>query len=226
MSKVTYPRACPKCGKKIKNRGNFFRHKKHWGTSEHRVQCPHCPKTYSRKDDLKKDFKNAHSKAAKRKAEESAELLRMELLNSEKVPRLSLENQKGGAVTTCGTKREDAEGESKQDVKIAKPGVVDPVTEPTDEYGGGPDPLYVADFKKLGPAKRWKKNTLVNQKFIITLRQKRGPRECEDLNIGATHALAVAMNNLIEDLQIPDEYLMALQIGSTEHRKEGLTGET
>ena len=43
----------------------------------------------------------------------------MELLNSEKVPCLSLENQKGGAVITCGTKREAAEGKSKQDVKMA-----------------------------------------------------------------------------------------------------------
>ena len=67
---------------------------------------------------------------------------------------------------------------------------------------------------------------MVNQKFIITLDQKRGPRECEDLNIGATHALVLAMDNLTEDLQIPDEYLMTLQIGSREHRKEGLTGET
>ena len=60
----------------------------------------------------------------------------------------------------------------------------------------------------------------------MTLDQKRGPKEGEDLNIAATHALAVAMDNLIDDLEIPDEYLMTLQIGSREHRKEGLTGET
>ncbi|XP_073235542.1 uncharacterized protein [Porites lutea] len=99
------------------------------------------------------------------------------------------------AETTRGTKREAAEGDTKYDVKVPKPEAVDPVTEPTDEYAGGPDPLYVADFKKLRPAKRWKKNTLVNQKFIITLDQNSGPREGEDLNISATHALAVAMDN-------------------------------
>lgn len=99
MCKVMYPRACPKCGKKISNRGNFSRHKKHCGTSEHRVQCPHCPKTYSRKDDLKAQVKKFHSEAAKRKAEENAELLRLELLNSEKIPRLSNDEQIGGAVT-------------------------------------------------------------------------------------------------------------------------------
>ena len=78
-----YPRACPKCGKKISNRGNFSRHKKHCGTSEHRVQCPHCPKTYSRKDDLKAHVKKFYSEAAKRKAEENAELLRLELLRAD-----------------------------------------------------------------------------------------------------------------------------------------------
>ena len=38
--------------------------------------------------------------------------------------------------------------------------------------------------------------------------------------------MAVATDNLIEDLKIPEDYWMTLQIGSREHRKEGLTGET
>ena len=46
------------------------------------------------------------------------------------------------------------------------------------------------------------------------------------MNTGATHALAVATDNLIEDVKIPEDYWMTLQIGSREHRKEGLTGET
>ena len=165
------------------------------------------------------NIRNFHSEGAKRKAEES-----MELLHSSKVPHI--DSQLGSAVTTRGTKREAAEGDTKSDVKVPKPDAVDPVTEPTNEYAGGPDLLFVDDFKKLRPAKRLKKNTLVNQKFIITLDQKFGPREGEDLNIGATYALAVAMDNLINDLQIPDDSLMTLQIGSRERRKEGLTGET
>ena len=123
-------------------------------------------------------------------------------------------------------KRATNEGDNKSDVKVPKPEDTDTTAKSTDEYGGGLDPLYVADFNKLRLAKRWKQNTLVNQKFIMTLDQKRGPKEGVDLNIAATHALAVAMDNLIDDLQIPDEYLMTLQIGSREHRKEGLTGET
>ena len=77
----------------------------------------------------------------------------------------------------------------------------------------------------MGPAKRWKQNAVVNQKFILTLDQQRGPKEGEDL-IGARHALAVATDNLTEDLKLPEDYWMTLQIGSREHRKEGLTGGT
>ena len=78
MCKATYPRARPTCRKTIKNRGNFFRHKKRCGASEHRVQFLHRHKTYSRKDDLKKHVRKVHSEAGKRKAELSAELLRLE----------------------------------------------------------------------------------------------------------------------------------------------------
>ena len=45
---------------KIKNKGNFSRRKKYCWTSEHQVDCPHCTKTYSRKDDLKKHIKKFH----------------------------------------------------------------------------------------------------------------------------------------------------------------------
>lgn len=78
----------------------------------------------------------------------------------------------------------------------------------------------------LGPARRWKKDAVVSQKFILSLDQKRSPKDGEDLNIGAPQAIAVATDNLIEDLKIPEDYRMTLQIGSLEHRKEGLTGET
>lgn len=150
----------------------------------------------------------------------------MELLHSEKVPRLSTEGQTGGALTTRGIKREPDQRDNTSDVKVTKQEDAYQRLDPTVEYGGGKDPLYVADFKKLGPAKRWNKDTLVNQKFILTIDQKRGQKENEDLNIGATHAIAVAIDNLVEELKIPGDYWMTFQIGSREHRKEGLTGET
>ena len=71
------------------------------------LECLYCEKSFGRLDNCKRHIKNVHSEGAKRKAEERAELLRMELLNSEKVPRLSLENQNGGAVNTRSKKRED-----------------------------------------------------------------------------------------------------------------------
>ena len=89
---------------------------------------------------------------------------------------------------------------------MAQPDVSETTKDTNDENGGGLNPLFVADVKKLGPAKRWKQNAVVNQKIILTLEQQRGPKEGEDLNIAATHALAVATDNLIGDLKIPEDY--------------------
>lgn len=132
-------------------------------------------------------------------------------------------------MTTRGKKRVADDGDSKHEAKLPeaeKKEEETPGNDDDEECEGGRDPLYVADFKKFGPAKRWKKNTLVNQKFILPLDQQRGPKEDEDLHVGATHAIAVGIDKLVEDLKIPDEYWMTLQIGSREHRREGLTGES
>ena len=153
-----------------------------------------------------------------------AELLRIELLHSRSPPEPEL--QLGGAVSTRGIKRGNESKDETIETKVPKPEAVEPETDTTDEYGGGPDPLFVANIKKLGPAKSWKKKTVVNQKFIMTLEQPRGPKPDEDLNIGATHAIAVAVNKLAEENNIPEEYEMTLQIGSREHMKDGQTGES
>ena len=160
-------------GKKIKNRGNFSRHKKYCGTNTPRVERPQCTKTYSRKDDLKKQIKQVHTNTGvKRKAEDDAELLRLELLHSTNIP--TVENiQQGGSVTTRGMKRETED--EKNNVKVPKPEIGE-MPDTSNEYGGGLDPLYVAKVKKLRPAKRWKKNTVVNQKFTLHLKQQRVPK--------------------------------------------------
>jgi len=103
MSKIVYPRPCLICGKKLKNRFTFCRHKKYCGKKVERVPCLHCDKTFSRKDKMVAHVKKFHSEAAKRKADERAELTRLDLLHAKKVPRLS--DQTGGAVSTRGTKR-------------------------------------------------------------------------------------------------------------------------
>ena len=167
---------------------------------------------------MMRHVKKFHSEATKRKAEESDELLRLELLNGDKVPRLTMDEQIGGAVSTRGVKR-TAIDEPIQESKRSKP---DEIKEKVSD----PNPLFVANVKKVGPAKRWKGNAVVNQKFVMTLDQQRGPTDQEYLNVGATHAIAVAIDRLIEELKIPPDYSMTLQIGSKEHRREGLQGET
>ena len=61
-------------------------------------------------------MKNAHSEAAKRKSEDSAKLARLELLHTNKVPRLSLGDQSVGAVSTRSMKQ----NKQKADLKPPK----------------------------------------------------------------------------------------------------------
>ena len=102
---ITYPRPCPTCGAKLKNRSAFSRHRKNCGRKPDPVPCLWCETTFKRRDNLSKHTRKFHSEAAKRKAEESAELVRMKLLHADKVPHLSDEHQTGGAVSTRGMKR-------------------------------------------------------------------------------------------------------------------------
>ena len=67
---------------------------------------------------------------------------------------------------------------------------------------------------------------MVNQRFIITLDQQRGPKPDEDLNIGATHAIVVAVDKLADENNIPEDYEMTVQISSHKHIKDGHTGES
>lgn len=151
---ITYPRPCPTCGKKYKNRFDFCRHKKYC-ESKVKVPCLHRNKLFSRKDKMTAHFRKFHSEAAKRKAEESAELLKLEILNSNKVPRLSVEHQSGGAVTTRGMKR--VSEETSPDVKAAKPEDVDSTPTTSEAYGGGTDPLFQANIENMGKPKNRKK---------------------------------------------------------------------
>ena len=169
--------------------------------------------------------KKFHSEAAKRKAEESAELTRMELLHANKVPRLSVEHQSGGAVTTRGMKR--VSEETNPDVKVAK-NDQEIEAEKYDTTDDGTDPLFQANIAKMGTPKKWKKGKVIDQKFTFTLDYLRDPKPEEDLGVEAVHALTIGMDNLMDDMEIdPTKYDLALQIGSKEHFKESSnTGET
>ena len=224
---ITYPRSCPVCGTKISNRSNFARHKKFCGKKVDPVPCPHCNSTFTRKDDMKRHVRKFHSdvsegSSGKKKLKETTEPSQ-----ASKKPRTSVNQQTGGIVSTRRTKREASPEKEKSEVKITKQDHGKTSDEETSvSYVHKQAPMFVANVKKLGPAKRWKKDVVINQKFIMTLDQQRPALASEDLNIAATFAIATALENLIQELKIPMDYWMTLQIGSKEHQKEGLTGET
>ena len=179
--------------------------------------------------------KKHHSEAAKRKAEESAELLRLELLNSGKIPRLSVDDQTGGAVETRGTKRATTEKEQnkRKARKAAKKKIIESdgtSDEDSDDesYADESLQLFQAKISKMGTPKKWKKGKVIDQKFTFTLEYMRDPKPDEDLGVEAVSALTEAIDKMIDELNIdPKEYDLALQIGSKEHFKElGNTGET
>ena len=182
--------------------------------------------------------KKCHSEAAKRKAEESAELLRLELLNSGKIPRLSVDDtQIGGAVETRGTKRTASEKEQKRRKarKAAKKKLIES-NDTSEDYSDDDDvsdadeplQLFQAKISKMGTPKKWKKGKVIDQKFTFILEYLRDPKPDEDLGVEAVSALTEAIDKMIDDLNVDSkEYNLALQIGSKEHFKElGNTGET
>ena len=234
-----YSRACPKSGKKISNRGTFSRHKKHCGTSEHRVQCPHCPKTYSRKDDLKAHVEKFHSEAAKRKAEENAELLRLELLHSEKIPRLSNDEQIGGAVTTRGMKKDLESGkenlnlmkeeepkpvkrklEDKGDVDMSHlmdDGLDDVLVERANRLELSENPLFKANLTFLPYKRQGLKGAVKKEQFSVTFDQLRKAKDEESLGDGLSESLFEAVRDLILKEKLSDSTKVHLTLTSKEH---------
>ena len=144
--------------------------------------------------------KKFHSEAAKRKAEEDAELFRLELLHANKVPRLGNEEQTGGAVTR-GMKRSGDYEETNPDVKRVK----NDLEESEGSRSKDVDyekPLFQANIAKMGTPKKWKKGKVIDQKFTFTLDYMRGPKTEEDVGVEAVHALTIGMDNLMEDMEI------------------------
>ena len=170
--------------------------------------------------------KKFHSEAAKRKAEEDAELFRLELLHANKVPRLGNEEQTGGAVTR-GMKRSGDNEETNPDVKRVKNDLEESEGSRSKDVDYEKR-LFQANIAKMGTPKKWKKGKVSDQKFTFTLDYMRDPKTEEDLGVEAIHALPIGMDNLMEDMEIdPTKYDLALQIGSKEHFKESSnTGET
>ena len=183
---ITYPRPCPKCGTKIKNKGNFSRHKKCCGTSEHRVQCLQCPKTYSRKDDMLKHVRKFHSELAK--------------------------GQTGGAVSTRGMKK-DVE-RTKIDPKPVKDepravkrkleddvdmshllddGLDDFLVERANRLELSENPLFKANRTFLPYKRQGLKGAVKKEQFTVTFDQLRKPTGEESLGEGLSESLIEAV---------------------------------
>ena len=228
MPKITYPRACPDCGTHINNRSNFSRHRKHCGKKAEPVPCPHCDASFTRKDDMLRHVRKYHSEAAKRKASHNAELDRLEILHSGKVPRLTVDDdQTGGA--TRGTKRTTEDDNDGPRGKASR-SLVDysDTSEDEDDDETGEVSLFKTNIVKMGAPKKWKKDRVIDQKLTFTLDQVREPEPEEDLGVAAVQAITDGIDGVIQDMNVdPSKYDLALQIGSKEHRKEsGTTGET
>ena len=214
----------------MNSRASYSRHVKHCGKKTEPVPCPHCDSTFTRKSDMVRHVKRYHSEAVKRKADESSELDRLEILHSKKVPRLVVdEDQTGGAVSTRGTKRRMNEENDLPSEKVSRSLVDYSDTSDEDEIEEERDvPLFKATIAKMGPPKKWKRDKVIDQKLTFTLDQLREPESEEDLGVAAVQAITEGIDSVIEDMKIdPNKYDLALQIGSKEHRKEsGTTGET
>ena len=79
--------------------------KKYCGMTVEPVKCLYCDVTFTCKDAMLRHVRTTHAEAAKRKRGETVELDRMEVLQSDRVPRLTIDEQSGEAVSTRGTKR-------------------------------------------------------------------------------------------------------------------------
>ena len=225
-----YPRACPKCGRKINNRCNFSRHKKRCGTHEHRVQCPHCPKTYSRPDDLKRHVRKFHSEAAKRKAEDSAELARLELLHSNKVPKLETdESQTGGAVSTRIMKQDKEKVDLKptndqpqsakrklDEADILDDGQDDFLAERAERSELSENPLFKANLTFLPYKRQCLKGAVKKEQFIVTFDQLRQPKKTETLANGLSESLFEGVRDTILKENLPDSTRVHLTLNSKE----------
>ena len=216
----------------MSSRASYSRHVKNCGKEIQPVQCPQCDATFTRHDDMVRHVRKYHSEVAKRKAADNAELDRLEVLHSGKIPRLTVDDdddQTGGAVLTRGTKRL-ADDNNGPKGKVSR-SLVD-YSDSSDDDGDDDEeremPLFKANIVKMGVPKKWKKDKVIDQKMTFTLDQLREPEPEEDLGVAAVQAITEGMDSVIEDMEVdPTKYDLALQIGSKEHRKEsGATGET
>ena len=144
---------------------------------------------------MKKHFKKAHSEAAKRKAEDSAELARLDLLHTNKVPRLSLGDQSGGAVSTRGMQQESKtmdQNPTKDESQSAKrkldeaglldDGQDDFLIERANRLELEKNPLFKTNMAFFPYRRQGLKGAVKKEQFTVTFDQLRKPTREESLD--------------------------------------------
>ena len=177
--------------------------------------------------------RKCHSEAAKRRAEESAELSKLELLHANKVPRLSLEDQTGGAVSTRSMKKDPEditsmtkEPETKKrkfkedDVDVSymiDDGLDDFLIERADRLQLEHNPMFKANLTFLPYQRQGLKGAVKKQQFSVTFDQLRKATGEENLGDGMSESLFQAIRDTILKEKLSDSTQVHLTLTSKEH---------
>lgn len=176
-------------------------------------------------------MKNVHSEAAKRKAEDTAELARLELLHSNKVPKLeSDESQTGGAVSTrimkqdkekVGLKPTNDQPQSAKrkldEADILDDGQDDFLVERAERLDLSEKPLFKANLMFLPYQRQGLKGAVKKEQFNVTFDQLRQPKKTETLANGLSESLFEGVRDTILKENLPDSTRVRLTLNSKEH---------
>ena len=183
--------------------------------------------------------RKCHSEAAKRNAEELAELSKLEVLHANKVPRLSVDDQTGGAVSTRSMKKdpERVKEEEDQPSMTKEPetkkrkfkeddvdmsymmddGLDDFLIERADRLQFEHNPLFKADLTFLPYQRQGLKGAVKKQQFSVTFDQLRKATGEENLGDGMSESLFQAIRDTILKEKLSDSTQVHLTLTSKEH---------
>ena len=224
---ITYPRPCPTCGVKIKNRCNYARHKKYCGKTCDPVPCPHCEATFTRKDGMMRHVKQYHSEAAQQRALELQELNRLELLHGDQIPTLTEEEeeQTGGAATTRSQTTDSGKRKREDDDDVDMSSLLDDEGEDTflveraKRLEEQQDPLFKADLTFMPYQRQGLKGAVKKQQFSVNFKQLRPPHQGENLGDGLSESLFQATRDNILQENLPESTKVHLTLTSKEHNQ-------
>ena len=177
-------------------------------------------------------MKNVLSEAAKRIAEDSAELFRSELLHSNKVPKLESDDEShtGGAVSTRSMKQDKEKVDLKptnhqpqsakrklDEADILDDGQDDFLVERAERLELSENPLFKANLMFLPYQRQGLKGAVKKEQFTLTFDQLRQPKKTETLANGLSEYLFEGVRDTIRKENLPDSTRVHLTLNSKEH---------